>query len=292
MSLVIAKLAVHAGAAPLSLLTLSMLGAGVVLLGKERWNQPAPVLNRRVLEYGLVAGLLFALPNAIGFLAVAHVGAGFLSLTFAFPILLTYALALLLGMDRFHPRKALGVALGLSGGCLLALTKVSTADAPFFWVGLSSLSPILIALGNIYRTRRWPIGASPTYLAAIMLLGGGLLLAPFSLAWSVSGLAALFPSPTAWGLLVAQMALFSLLYSLYFLLQHLAGPVYLSQIGSVAAVIGGAIAINMLGETAPEHLLAAAGLIGCGTVLFQYQPGTPRSPSSEKRATARTQTPA
>jgi drug/metabolite transporter (DMT)-like permease len=266
VSLVIAKLA----ADPLTLLVLSILGAGTILLAGEHMKRRSTPWNARVLECGLVAGGLFALPNAIGFLAVKHVGAGFISLTFAFPILLTYVLALLLKMDHFNGKKAAGVVLGLSGGAVLALSKVISADSPLFWIVLSTLSPIVISLGNIYRTKRWPSGASPTYLAAVMLLSGGLLLAPFSIVWGHGGLTDLIASTPQLFFLVGQIAVFSVMYSLYFVLQHLAGPVYLSQIGSIAAVVGSAVAIHFLEEASPEHLGAAAVLIAAGTVLFQW----------------------
>jgi drug/metabolite transporter (DMT)-like permease len=55
-------------------------------------------------------------------------------------------------------------------------------------------------------------------------------------------------------LLATEIAVFSATYSLYFLLQKLAGPVYLSQIGSVAAVAGAALAVIALGETAAPVL--------------------------------------
>jgi drug/metabolite transporter (DMT)-like permease len=205
VSLVIAKLADD----PLTLLVMSMLGAGIVLLGGEYVKKSSTPVNARVAEYGLVAGLLFALPNAIGFLAVEHVGAGFISLTFAFPILLTYLIALGLKMDHFTGKKALGVALGLSGGAVLALSKVSDAASPHFWVGVSLLSPIVISLGNIYRTKRWPSGASPTYLAAVMLICGGLLLFPVCIAWAPDGFTKLLSASTQLVLLLIQIGVIS-----------------------------------------------------------------------------------
>lgn len=274
LSLVVAKLAVKAGAAPLTLLVLSMLGAGtILLLGEYRRKRPTP-WNAKVAEYGLVAGLLFALPNAIGFLAVEHVGASFLSLTFAFPILITYVLALLLKMDRFNSQKACGVAFGLLGGCVLAVSKASSTDSPVFWIALSTLSPIVIALGNIYRTLRWPSDASPTYLAAVMLLSGGLLLAPFSAMWARGSFSELIESPSVLVFLIAQISIFSVMYSFYFVLQQMAGPVYLSQIGSIAAVVGSAVAIHFLGEASPRNLAVAVALIAAGMIIFQRGRGS------------------
>ncbi len=269
LSLVIAKLAIGSGAAPLPFLLLAMIGAGTVLLVAERMKMRQPfVMSPRIVEYGLVAGGLFALPNAIGFLAVAHVGAGFLSLTFAFPILITYFLSLVLGMDRFRLVKAFGVVFGLSGGIVLALSKISSGDSPWVWVVLSLTSPFIISAGNIYRTLRWPSGASSMYLAAVMLLSAGILLAPITIKLYPNEFAALFATPRIPLLLFAQTCLFSIMYLFYFILQRLAGPVYLSQIGSVAAVVGTVVSIVLLGEASPRNILLAAGLVAVGTAMF------------------------
>ena len=142
LSLVVAKIAVVEGAAPLAFLSVSMIAAGTVLLVGEWWNGRVPRIDRRIAEYGLTTGVLFAAPNAVGFLAVEHVGAGFLSLTFAFPILFTYLLSLGLRLERLQAAKALGVASGLAGGLILALSKVNLGTSPTFWVVLAMSSPV------------------------------------------------------------------------------------------------------------------------------------------------------
>lgn len=50
-------------------------------------------------------------------------------------------------------------------------------------------------------------------------------------------------------------------------LKYLAGPVYLSQIGSVAAIFGSLIAILILGESAMPILPGAAFFILVGVFL-------------------------
>lgn len=268
LSLVLAKLAVSFGAAPLPFLFAAMLGSGAVLLVIEYFKGNPVIISSRIVEYGLVAGAFFALPNAIGFMAVEYVGVGFLSLTFAFPILITYILSLTLKMDRFRWVKAFGVVCGMSGGLILALSKLSSGDSPLVWVALTVMSPFVIAIANIYRTLRWPPGASPMFLAALMLLAAGVLLLPFAIWFSPNGFAPLFTTPRVLLVLVAQICLFSVMYLFYFILQRLAGPVYLSQIGSVAAVVGALTAVMALAEAAPHNILYAAALITIGTLMF------------------------
>lgn len=269
LSVIVGKLGIAAGASPLSFLWFSILGSGLMLLFGARFGAHAEVpLNRRTVEYGLVAGGLFVLPNVIGFHAVSHVGAGFMSLTFAFPILLTWLIALTIRMEKFNPLKALGVVAGLTGGVLIALSKGEASGAVLFWAILALASPVVIAIANIYRTLRWPEGVAPIALAALMLLFGAALLAP--LVWIMEGGDfSAYANTDVRQLLLAEILIFAVQYVFYFLLQKIAGPVYLSQIGIVGAVIGSGLAVAFLGESLPAMFPLAALLIALGTALFQ-----------------------
>ncbi|WP_198662919.1 DMT family transporter [Cohaesibacter intestini] len=268
-SLIVGKLAINAGAAPLAFLCLALLGSGLGLWLLSIIRRQAARLSLRVLEYGMVAGLLFLLPNIVGFLAVRYVGAGFISMTFLFPLLITYCLALIAGLERFSLLLALAVLIGLAGGVLLAASKASLGDAPLIWIILTLCGPFVIAAGNLYRTLRWPYGVAPLFLASQMLLMAGLMLLPLVLV--VEGGNGFLSAITdgAVVILVWQMLTFSSLYFFYFILQKVAGPVYLSQIGSVAAVVGAGVASFGLGEQLPPNLGLAAFLVAIGVFLFQ-----------------------
>lgn len=269
LSLVNAKLAVNLGADPLVLLCLATIVSGAILMAREWRSGHIATINRPLAVYALVTGALFAAPNVAGFLAVRHVGAGFLSLTVAFPILLTYALSLSLRLERFNRLKALGVCAGLTGGCILALSKISGGSSPAFWVVVAMATPMAIAIGNIYRTLRWPPGVSSMFLASAMLLCGGLIVLPMALISAPAGFIDIVTHPNLALVLVSQTAIFAVLYFFYFVLQRLAGPVYLSQIGSIGAIVGTATAVVFLHEALPTNIVAAALFVVGGIVLFQ-----------------------
>ncbi len=268
LSLVVAKLADGAGAPRLTFLMVAMTGAGIVLSAIGAMQRQSMRVDLRSLEYAAVAGALFAVPNALAFLAIRHVGAGFISLSFAFPILITWVLAVWLSLERLRALRLLGVLLGLSGGLVLATAKASGAGDAQGWVLLVLAMPLLIALGNIYRTLRWPTGSSPVFLAALMMFGGAVTLLPFVLLFEPGQFQALVTSGAAMRLLLVEIAVFSVLYLFYFVLQKLAGPVYLSQIGTIAALVGTLIAVLALGEAPPPNLGLAALLVALGTLLF------------------------
>ncbi len=280
LSLVVAKLADQAGAPRLTFLMVALAGAGLILGALTALRRRPMPFTIRTLEYALVSGALLALPNALAFLAVRHVGAGFISLSFAFPILLTWLLAVLLDMERLRAPRLAGVLLGLAGGVILALAKALDAGSAPGWAALILTMPLVLAAGNIYRTRRWPEGAPPIFLAALMLLGAALALLPFVLVFEAGEVAGLTASAGAGRLLLVEVGVFSVLYLFYFVLQKIAGPVYLSQIGTVAALVGTLIAVLALGEAPPPHLGLAGALVALGMVLFHRGGRAPVAPAS------------
>jgi drug/metabolite transporter (DMT)-like permease len=173
---------------------------------------------------------------------------------------------LLLKMETLKATRALGILTGLAGAAVLGVAKARGSLADPIWIIGALASPVFISLGNIYRTLRWPPGATALSLAPGMLIFGSALLAPVLALAGVPLAPVAITRAAAW-LLVGQTAIFTATYALYFVLQKLAGPVYLSQIGSVAAIFGAALAFLALGEPANAGLLIAAGLILAGVVL-------------------------
>lgn len=274
----LAKLAANAGLDPLAFLTWSVVGAAAVLVSVSAIRHRLPPLNARTGEYFAVAGLVsVAVPNLLFFAAVPRIGASFVALAIAFPPLFTYLGALLLGMERFQIRRAVGVAFALGGAVLLAVFKLSAPDADPLWVAATLLGPVLLAVGNIYRTARWPEGAAPDELAPGMLAVSGLMLLGFGalagvIPGNLGGLSLTVPLDRAAPILLilAQVVTFSLQFLLFFVLQKRGGPVYLSLLGSVGAVVGVPIAILLLGEAAPQGLALGGVLIALGIGLLTF----------------------
>ncbi|KZN22623.1 hypothetical protein A4G99_19390 [Haladaptatus sp. R4] len=273
----LAKLAAGVGLDPLAFLAWSVTGSAVVLGSVGAARHRLPSVNIRTTEYFVISGLVgLAVPNLLSFAAVTHVGAGFVALTIAFPPLFTYLGALFLGMESFRFRRAAGVVLALGGATLLGILKLSEPDVDPFWVAATLCSPILLAGGNIYRTARWPEGAAPDELAPGMLAAAGTILLAVGLIantfWEGNGGSSFsLAVPTSHAapilLILAQTATFSVMYFLYFILQKRGGPVYLSLLGSVAAIVGVPIAVLFLGEAPPKGLALGCILIGFGVGL-------------------------
>lgn len=269
----LAKLANSAGLMPYTYLAWSVLGAGLIHLSVAAHRRELPPLNRRTIEYFVVAGLItLVVPYLINFAAVPKVGASFVALSLAFPPLLTYLAALSLGIERFHAVRALGVGLALAGAVLLAVLKLSQPDAQSLWIAATLAVPVILAIGNIYRTKRWPGALKPASLAPGMLAMSAVFLLAMAL---LPGFSLSVPTdraaPTL--LIAAQAATLAAMYVFFFILQKVAGPVYLSLLGSVAAVVGAGIAILVLDEAPPPGLLAGSVLIALGIALVTRRTG-------------------
>lgn len=263
VSILIAKAAPTLGWHPLSLLQWSMLGSAILMYARVAFAKPALVLSSGFLKFSLVSGVLFALPNALGFAAAQHIGVGFVTLCMAFPLVITYAIAVSIGLEKINAVKLSGVIAGVVGAVLLSLSTHTLDGDLNFWIIASLCGPVLLAIGNIFRSRYWPPGVPPAHLSLSMMAIGFLTLVGITLALDIP------LAPTAWslgaaGLLIAQILVFTLLYDLYFRLQHMAGPVYLSQIGSVSAVIGAVLAFAFFAEIPTALGLMAIAFVGLG----------------------------
>ena len=279
----LAKLASEIGLSPLAFLCWSTVGAAGLLMALAAWRGDLPPVSARTLEYYAVSALVGVVAsNLIFFSAVPHVGAGFIALIISLPPLLTYVGALALSLEPLRALRALGVMAALAGAGVLAARKLSAPNADAFWILLALVGPVLLAIGNLYRTLRWPPGASADALApgtlvaaALMLLATGAL-PGFSLAVPLGGW-----QPFA--LMGVQAAVFAGMILLLFMLQKSGGPVMLSLLGAVGAVVGVPVAIFLQGEAPPGGLWLGAGLIAIGVALVSLGKNPSRPPPPSER---------
>lgn len=267
----LAKIAPLVGLSPLPFLAWSVGGAACILLTISLARGHAPALTLRTTEYFFVAALLsLAAPNLIFFAAIPEIGASFVALAIALPPALTYVGALFLRLETFVVRRALGVALALAGAGWIALLKLDAPAAKAGWILVTLIGPVFLAAGNLYRTLRWPPGERPDSLAPGMLGAAVLILIVFA---ALGGGTISVPWSSGAILLIAsQAAVFAVQYLLFFVLQKLGGPVYLSLLGSVAALIAVPLAVFALGEAPPRGVLVGGLLIGGGIWLLSRKP--------------------
>ena len=266
----LAKLSAQAGVSAPAFAQWQALGAGLTVLAVCVAKRTPPPLSRRHLRYYLLSGLTgIALPNLLLYWVVPRLGAGLASVSYAFPPLFTLALALLLRMERPRPHRIGGILLGLAGALMIALPQGSLpASVSPWWLLPALAAPLVLAIGNIYRSRDWPPATAPLPLAAGMLLGGAVELIPL-LATASGGI---LPTGGASAmLLLSAIGVTAAGYLMFLELQRVAGPVYLSQVGYVMTPTGLALGTLFLGEHYGGWVWAAVAVTFVGVALTNWR---------------------
>ena len=248
-------------AALISLGASSLLGAWLLL------RRRPVVCDAQHLRYFVITALVsYALPNLLVLAAMAHLGSGPTAMMFTLSPLFTALLSRLAGLRAPARLVSWGIAIGFGGARLVALARGAAGrPAAWLWVGVGLLIPLLLALGNVYRSLDWPPRADGTWLAVGSHgVAALLLLALCALTGAWRGLPALAGVP--W-LAAAQVAAAVLMFPLFFRLQALGGPVLLSQIGTVGAGVGVAVGAGLLGERYPPLVWGGVALIALGIGL-------------------------
>jgi drug/metabolite transporter (DMT)-like permease len=243
------------------------LGAGGVLLVVRLLTGHTIRLTVPRLRYFLItAAVSYAFPNFLMFSAIPHLGAGYTGIMFTLSPIITLVFSILLGVRRPNLMGMTGIVIGFAGAVMVATTRGDAGQpADVFWVLAALLIPVSLAVGNIYRTVDWPDGAGPIELAvgshlaaAAMLLFGILML---------FGPGAFAPLAKVPLVTAGQAASASAMFAFFFRLQSVGGPVYLSQIGYVAAAIGLFSGTLFLGEHYRPLTWAGAAIIVAGVAV-------------------------
>lgn len=267
LTLPFGKLATAAGVPPAIWAFVISFGAGAVLLAALLMHGGSIGLDRRKLRYFIVvAAVSYAIPNLLLFAAIPHLGVGFTGIMFTMSPLFTLAITLMLRLRRPSLLGVAGIGVGFVGAVIVALTRgAANQPAELLWVVAGLLIPVSLAVGNVYRTVDWPEGSGPIQLAAGSHLAAAVML--LVTAVSVAGGIPFAPLISVPWLVVAQVIVSSVMFAVFFRLQAVGGPVYLSQIGYVAAAIGLISGMLFLGESYRIETWLGAVLISIGLVM-------------------------
>ncbi len=264
------KLAAAAGVPPASWVFVSTLGASILLTIGAVATGRAPSARHRI--YYLVAALVsFVGPNLIIFVVIPKVGAGLAGMMFALSPILTLTIASLVARRVPPLLGVVGIIVGLAGVLVIIAFRGDGAggDASLGWVLLALCIPVCLASGNVYRSHNWPAGADSLSLAsAINIVAAAMLFAAvFASGEGIEGLARVLGVP---GLITTQIVATGANLAMFFRLQQVGGPVYLSQIGYAAAAVGLVAGTFILGEHYPPATWAGAVVVVIGVALVTW----------------------
>jgi drug/metabolite transporter (DMT)-like permease len=230
-------------------------------------------------RFGFTSGIFANLiPSTLILFAVPHIGSGIAGLMFALSPVVTAVLSIALRVRPPSASLLVAVALGFVGAIIIVLARGQfTLPGASIWLFAALLIPVSLAIGNVFRTARWPEGAKPLEVSVVANASVAGVQLPLAYAYG-GGLDfnSIFNhidiSLAQWIFALAQM-------SLFFRLQWIGGPTYLSQIGYVAAAISLAVGVGLLGEFYPMQVWLGAALIiaGIGASAWEAIRSKPKS---------------
>lgn len=197
--------------------------------------------------YFLLSVCSLVVPNILIFSVIPSLGSGFTGILFTLSPIFTLALSALWSVRVPTRLGALGIAVGLMGAIIVTSTRGEVNQpASLVWILAGLCIPISLAIGNIYRTVAWPDGASHFELAIGSNLAAAILL--FFLVVMFSQTSEMLDLLAVKELALAQVFASAAMFSIFFRLQQVGGPSYLSQIGYVAAGVALIAGTVFLGE--------------------------------------------
>ena len=255
------KLATQAGVDGIELLFWQISGSVLIVLPAAMWTGQVPKLKKDHVQYYTLAGLMgFTGPYLITYWVLNYIPSGLVGVVASLSPLLTFAIVLLLFRGKANFSSGLGLVLGFAGVLAILLPKNSLPSPDMFvWVLLACASPLLLAVGNVYRTRAWPTNGKPLQMAAGLLTSQWALLLPVYAVTQPVGL------PTQALFTVMSIAVVSgFFYLISFELQRRTTPVFVGQLGYVIALCSLLIGILFFNETPSLWVWAGAALIAVG----------------------------
>lgn len=259
------KLAVQGGVDPVLWAMLICVGAGVSMAMLSRTVEGRSD-NVKVWRYAVISGFLsYVVPHFLTFSAIPKIGSGLAAIMFALSPVTTALLSLILKVRPPSGLGLIGIGLGLLGALIIIFARNGNFEGQTLWLALAALIPVFLGLGNVYRTLAWPKGAGPLRLASLTNLAAVPPL--LVIAYAMNGAIDLEPLARVPLLVIAQLIVTAAMFVMFFRLQQLGGPTYLSQIGYVGAVVGVGIGVIWLSEIYPAGVWAGAGVVALGIAL-------------------------
>lgn len=265
------KLGVTGGLHPLSYSFWACSGGGLVLLVICAARRQLPPLTWTHARYYVLAGASnIAAPNFISLTSAQHIPVGIIVLLVSLSPLITYGVAQIAGLERFNPRRAIGIVFGLGGAALILIPKTSLPSPEVYgWVLFALLTPLCYGISNVYLAWARPPDVPSLALGGAMQLGAGAALLPLALGLGKMHLL-LPPLTVAETANLAHIGVASLGSLIFFELMRMRGPVFASQVGYIVCLSGVFWGKLFFAEEHSIWVWLAMGVIFAGLTLVTW----------------------
>ncbi|MGF1792331.1 DMT family transporter [Photobacterium profundum] len=266
----LAKYSVMNGFSPLEVLVLPLLGSAIILLALLALKGELKALKVQHLRYYIFAGLLgVSLPNLASNFALQEVAASTFSVLITLSPLFTLLLSIPFQKAGLTFKRVMGIGIGFVAVLLVTISPDFKLKDDGGMLLLATSVPLFLAMGNIYRSKSYPVGANPIALATGVLCIQVLIWLPISL---MVGGSSIYDAPQSSRLILMLMAIISAFsYLLTFRLQQLTDGLGFSQVGNVVTVTGVGIGIFFFAEAFHYRLIVALALLFIGLAMTNQQ---------------------
>lgn len=262
------KIATTTGHGPFGLIFWQLVICVLVLGGISLARGRGLVATRRALVFAVVVAVLGTLvPNATFYVSVAHLPSSIMSILISAVPMLSFPIAMALGMDRFSALRLAGLLMGLVGVVLLAAPGAGVWSAGLVgFIPLALLGPLFYAIEANVVAKFGTAGMDAVQAMFMASVAGLVLCLPVAL-----GTGQMFDPFAAWGeaesALVASSVIHALCYAGYVWLASRAGAVFAAQCSYLVTGAGVLWAMLLLGEQLPGQALLSLVLMMAGVAL-------------------------
>lgn len=222
------------------------------------------------LRFALVIALIGTLiPNSTFYISVARLPGGVMSILISTVPLLSFPLALALGMDRFSLLRLLGLCCGLLGVALIALPQASLPSPGMAaWLPVAMIGPLFYALEGNYVAKWGTAGLDAVQAMFWASSVGALIALPLTLLTG-QWISPLPPYGVPELALIVSSCVHALVYAAYVWLAARAGAVFATQTSYFVTGSGVLWAMLLLGERFSAWVWAALAVMLLGLFLVQ-----------------------
>lgn len=270
LTIPLTKLAVMAGYAPLGLLFWVKLLSLLVLTLLLRLRRVAlPPVARHLGLFAIIGVIGSVLPGSTSFWAASQLPAGIMAIVIAIVPIFALPIALALGLERWDPRRSLGVLAGGAAVLLIAAPEASLpAGTAAGFVLIALIAPFCYGCEGNYLALRGTDGLDPIQLLWGATLVAVLMTGPLALFTGQFALPAFRFGPAEWAV-IGNALCDSLAYSGYIWLIGRAGAVFASQVAYLVTGFGVLWSMALLAERYPPTVWLALLLMLGGVALVQ-----------------------
>lgn len=267
------KIAAAPGHGPFALI-LWQVAIGVIVLGAILIIQGKQLaLNAQKLRFAVIIALVGTIiPNSAFYVVIRHLPAGIMSILISTVPLISFPLAMVLGLDRFSALRLGGLLCGVLGVAMIAVPNASLPDkAMAAWLPVAMLGPLCYA-AEVNIVAKWgTAGLDPVQAMFCASFTGVLFALPltvFSGQW-YNPLAE-FGAPEV--ALAVSSTVHALMYAGYVALAARAGAVFASQSSYIVTGSGVLWSMLLLDERFSNWVWAALCVMLAGLFLVSPRP--------------------